>query len=511
MDFIGRKWLIEKILNKTNDHLGEKSNRTFYENLRQSRISHILIKGEAGTGKTSICKQLIDADTQERIIFNFEIDHFKNESYEIKKFSNYLNKSLMVKFNLAIESQSTLNHTLNKLKELDFDTNFLIIIDNIDENNIEFTKYLNKLEKNLPKYIKFMFTSRSAQLGFLFKYDIISIDYNYEENIINNTNLTNDIVDYVLFNLKTNKELLASLVFSTTINPGFSKDLMSLLNLLVIKSSCNFLYVKTFFNFLLSNKNLKFNLVQKIPSTINGLYLYITDYLLNSYKKMLSNSSIRDSISISWSNENQIKSLSSEQSFGDREADYDEPSQDLFHSILNLLIHRQMRPLSKIQLYERLKSKFVFLSESFFNNSFDIISNVLLKTNDLKKYSFIHSSYHDFLCDIKYSTDVHHASLEQANEILACYYFRKLLVTNFTKNDRMYYFTLNNFQQSVLACANTKSLHSSLTYLYETNVIFNPEKRLLIKENANSTVNQNKIGKCDKFKRFFKGFLCGLY
>lgn len=510
MDFIGRKWLIDKILNRTNEQLAEKPNRTFYENLRQSRLSHILIKGEAGTGKTSICKQLVDTDNQGRVLLSFEIDQFKNESYEIKKFSNHLNKSLMVKFNLAIESQTTLLSTLNKLKELDFDTNFLILIDNIDENNVEFAKFLNKLEKNLPKFIKFIFTSRNAQLGFLFKYDIISIDYNYEENIINNTNLTNDIVDYVLFNLKTNKELLASLVFSTTINPGFSKDLMSLLNLLVIKSSCNFLYVKTFFNFLLSNKNLKFNLVQKIPSTINGLYLYITDYLFNSYKKILTNSSIRDSISVSWSYENQMKTVN-EDNFEDKEAAYDEPNQDLFHPILNLFIHRQMKPLSKIQLYERLKSKFVFLSESFFNNSFDIISNVLLQTSDLKKYSFIHSSYHDFLCDIKYSTDVHHASLEQANEVLACYYFRKLLVTNFAKNDRMYYFTLNNFQQCVLACTNTKSLHSSLTYLYESNVIFNPEKRLLIKEQENANINQNRNGKLNKFRRFFKGFLCGLY
>ena len=202
-----------------------------------------------------------------------------------------------------------------------------------------------------------------------------------------------DIQVYILKRLDTDAKL--KLKFSKQDNS------VEMLNLLLIKSNYCLLYVEKIFDLILNNV-IGSNEIKDIPVTLNGLYLFLIERLLRNLEEK-----------------------------------QDQPAKkDLLYSVFGLGL-AELEPFDKTNVFNKLKSRFLNLSYEYFEYLFDYIAPILFtqqKSAEKKKFTLFHSSFIDWLTDVKFCTMKYLANLNEAHFTLTNHYFSELLANKYKKS-----------------------------------------------------------------------------
>ena len=214
--------------------------------------------------------------------------------------------------------------------------------------------------------------------------------------ICNAAHLANlrDIQVYILKRLDTDAKL--KLKFSK------QDSSVEMLNLLLIKSNYCLLYVEKIFDLIL-NGVIGSSEIKDIPVTLNGLYLFLIERLLRSLDERP-----------------------------------DQPARkDLLYSVLGLGL-AELAPFDKTSVFSKLKSRFLNLSYDFFECAFDCVAPILFSqpksVGGDKKFTLFHSSFVDWLTDVKFCTLKYLADLSEAHFTLTNHYFGELLASKYKKS-----------------------------------------------------------------------------
>jgi hypothetical protein len=283
-----------------------------------------------------------------------------------------------------------------------------------------------------------------------------------------------DIQIYILKRLDNDNELKLK----------FNKlNAIEMLNLLLIKSNNCLLYVEKVLDLILLNI-INSREIRDIPVTIYGLYLFLIERLLTDL-----NSAADD-----YRNEQQpvIKQL--------------------IYSIFNLFIV-ELRPISKLKLYLKLKLKYNNLDYNYYEYIFNSIIPILftkcqneMATKQQQQYVLFHSSLIEWFSDVKFCTNKYLFNLSEGHFILMLFYFNKFKKQNFINeqtNSQLNYIThkkllklFKNFQFHLL---NSYQFHlTCVEYNYLLNLCESSSSVLLNYELINDLLfNNNKKDNSD--------------
>jgi hypothetical protein len=182
-----------------------------------------------------------------------------------------------------------------------------------------------------------------------------------------------------------------------------------MLNLLLIKSNNCLLYVEKVLDLILSNI-INSREIRDIPVTIYGLYLFLIERLLTDLE-----SGSADFLHGQQENQPEIKKL--------------------IYSIFNLFIV-ELKPLSKLKLYLKLKLRYYTLDYNYYEYIFNAITPILFtksQSNATKKstimknqeYLLFHSSLIEWFSDVKFCTNKYLSNLSEGHFILTLFYLTK--------------------------------------------------------------------------------------
>jgi hypothetical protein len=275
------------------------------------------------------------------------------------------------------------------------------------------------------------------------------------------TNLK-DIQTYIL------KRLDNDLILKKKFNKSNAIDLF---NLLLIKSNFCVLYVEKVLD-LVMNDFICSNDIKDIPATLNGLYLYLIESILN--KVSFVKGQLLD-------------------------------KKQILYSILSICLIEPGQ-FEKLNVFNRICSRYKDLNFDYFENIFNLIIPILFVKNHLisqsdSKYLLYHSSLVDWLTDVKFCTNNYLVNLNEAHFTLSFYYLKQVKLTKEITN-----LNWNKFKLHLL---NSYSVmpETCLNYFYllcqsdcEINMIlddldekFLECKNLLISEEDNKLIDYNKI------------------
>lgn len=284
---------------------------------------------------------------------------------------------------------------------------------------------------------------------------------------------------------------------------------IEMLNLLLIKSNNCLLYVEKVLDLILSNI-INSREIRDIPVTIYGLYLFLIERLLTD-----------------------LDSGAADFLHGQHESQ--PPIHQLIYSIFNLFIV-ELKPLSKLKVYLKLKLRYRTLDYNYYEYIFNSITPILFtkcEANPDKKYSpsklkimknqeyiLFHSSLIEWFSDVKFCTNKYLSNLSEGHFILTLFYltkFKKYSNLNEQQNTQLNYRKhknllklLKKFQfhlvnsNRVLTCVEynyvlnlcESSTSLQLNYDIINNVLFNCNKK-----NNNNSINdtfsqENRISSC---------------
>jgi hypothetical protein len=371
-------------------------------------FTNYLLVGKPGTGKSTICSQLVAQNPKKYRIVNY--------NGNIDLLLRDVNQALLKMFNLS-NNNNNLFSTLDNIKEIRVikKQKHFIIIDNIDSYGIndicksEITM-INLIAKVLPSNIKLITTlSNNENLVFDFNYNLICLDFNDyaidTNTFLNNSNIQLDTLNLIEHILRQNDCYLFKILINQT--NGNTKLIHHYLNILIIKSQCNFLFINLFFD-LIKSYGQNLSIIDSIGATLNGLYLHILNFLFEKCN-LLVNTDLKPRYSVS-------NSSLTAWVYGVI-VENDDKNQDLFHLILNYLIH--YKELDQNEFYQMLKFNYENLNEDTFNLVMDLIRPILFKTTSTRnELSLRHSSLANFLKDIKFSTIKHYFNITQMNYLI---------------------------------------------------------------------------------------------
>lgn len=422
--------------------------------------SNILISGQSGTGKSTFSSQLSHTHKKLTLLTH----HCSRYTFDsIETLSAQLTHTLTHHFNLPKKSSidTIIQNLRNRAPLQNPSQKPRIIFDAIDQwlyqkNAIKLLNFLkNLLIPHLSAHIQFILTSRSNNLEPLHipsDFFHINLDFNDAEPTPNplNINLINEAIELTLTHLRTQKYLsdnFASLMRCTT-----EIRYRNLVNTIVIKSNCNLLFITTLFNFVRHQKIDLHATVDALPSTLNGLYLYMTQYLYDSYKIVVDTNcvaSIPPSESMSsWTFH---KSFQSEENI------------DLFHLILGVAVCSGAAPMNREEIFEKLQARFGdTVNEYLFELTFNLMDGLIFDSVHRRMF---HLSFGEFLVDVKFCTSRHCVDLAKINEIFVCFYWKRLL--GISEVDDRYYVYLNGFKECLVKCGDREAVDDRLCEIYE--------------------------------------------
>lgn len=449
----------------------------------RSPHSNFLISGQSGTGKSVLSRHLSPTT-----LLTHHCTRFTPDS--IDQLSSSLTQTLIRHFRLP--KKSSLDTAIQTLRKQPAPKTASqkprIIIDAFDEwlcqpNASQLLNFLkNLLISHLSPHIQFILTTRSNNLDTIdLKSDFIhiSLDFNDSEDAPNplNTNIVNDAIELTLWHLRANKYLpsnLVSLMRSTT-----DATYRKLINTIVIKSNSNLLFITKLFDFI-KHQKLDLNAtVDSVPSTLNGLYLHITDYLFDNYKIMIDSNCVTPlPPSDSWVFHKSFQSSHEEQI-------------DLFHLILGVVVFGGKDSVSREGIFERIQARFGdAVNEYMFDLTFNLMESVIFEENQL-----FHWSFADFLIDGKFSTKRHCVDFGVINEVFACFYWKMLMGASVV--DAKYYAHLNSFKDYLIKCGDKESVGERLSEIYR-----NSRNRSATKSTLNTI--STRASNRNPIRRFFR-------
>lgn len=249
-----------------------------------------------------------------------------------------------------------------------------------------------------------------------------------------------DIQTYIL------KRLDSDTLLKTKFNKIDKQLSIELLNLLLIKSNYCVLFVEKIFD-LIRNDFVDIIDIKSIPVTLNGLYLYLIEKLLQNEVGIFCNLKIQKS----------------------------QPCiKDLLYSIFGLSLV-EFRPIEKIILFEKLVSRYQNLSFDYYEKLFDYISKILFSKlkNSTEKFTLFHSSLVDWFTDVKFCTQKYLNNLGESHFVLAYYYYNLLTDVSkfpdgFEKYKKSEYLASvwSCFKQNLFSAKNSSLNDSHLSYFY---------------------------------------------
>jgi archaellum biogenesis ATPase FlaH len=337
--FIGREWLFDYIYK--NQIKPIKAN-TFN--------SVLLITGDSGSGKTSICKQLdarltiqgsqVLSSIRNRVLMVDYFDSGLNKSHNlVDYFKLRLNKCLLDMFSTnggVRESNSdTLFETLSSLRNHSFKYNYTIVLDAIEhvcrnDKSNELVSFLNKLSASLPQRIKLILTCETSY----YENSLSKVIYNHTRVSLNKK--------FSKFSKQCYDPLFIDVLELISAKTKLDKSaVLKQYGRLISRSNCNFLFISKILD-LVSMNVFQASQLDFLPNKLNDLYIYLI-------------------------------SLASQKLKRDETSDF-----DLVKLLLNLFLVNQNKPMSKSQLYHIVKSKHFNLSLELFNDFFRFFSNLFL-------------------------------------------------------------------------------------------------------------------------------------
>ena len=219
-----------------------------------------------------------------------------------------------------------------------------------------------------------------------------------------------DIQIYILKRLDNDNELKLK----------FNKlNAIEMLNLLLIKSNNCLLYVEKVLDLILSNI-INSREIRDIPVTIYGLYLFLIERLLTDLE-----SGAADFLHGQQGNQPEI--------------------QKLIYSIFNLFIV-ELKPLSKLKLYLKLKLRYHTLDYNYYEYIFNAITPILFTKSPInatrkqtimknQEHILFHSSLIEWFSDVKFCTNKYLSNLSEGHFILTLFFLTKFQ-KQFNLNDQ---------------------------------------------------------------------------
>ena len=336
---IGREWLFDYIYN--NQIKPVKAN-TFN--------SVLLITGDSGSGKTSICKQLdarlttqgsqVLSSIRNRVLLVDYFDSGPNKSLNlVDYFKLRLNKCLLDMFstNGGVHelNSDTLFETLSSLRNHSFKYNYTIVLDGIErvchnDKSNQLVSFLNKLSASLPQWIKLILTCETSY----YENSLSKVIYNHTRLSLNKK--------FSKFSKECYDSLFIDVLELISVKTKLDKSaVLKQYGRLISRSNCNFLFISKILD-LVSKNVFQASQLDFLPNKLNDLYIYLI-------------------------------SLANQKSKRDETSDF-----DLVKLLLNLFLVNQNKPMSKSQLYHIVKSKHFNLSLELFNDFFRFFSNLFL-------------------------------------------------------------------------------------------------------------------------------------
>jgi len=478
---------------------------------------------------SKLIQDLVEDETLFAFKDTLELDEFLNDQIDLDQNENYYSELYVT--NLANEFIENVLTPISgkKLK------NVFILIDGIDdiilqserlvfdskrENNLTSAEmllmFINKIFKSFPNWLNLILTCKNLNEKLYFKKYLFNLKYEKiimdksvnvdsiltttttttESNLTsggdsiqsssnsfhsisslnskqtdsfelcNAAHFTNlkDIQTYIL------KRLDNDLILKKKFNKSNAIDLF---NLLLIKSNFCVLYVEKVLD-LVMNDFICSNDIKDIPATLNGLYLYLIESILNkvSYVK------------------------------GHLLLD----KKQILYSILSICLIEPGQ-FEKLNVFNRICSRYKDLNYDYFENIFNLIIPILFVKNHLiisqsdSKYLLYHSSLVDWLTDVKFCTNNYLVNLNEAHFTLSFYYLKQVKLSK--------EITSLNWNKFKLHLLNSYSVmpETCLDYFYllcqsdcEINMIlddldekFLECKNLLVSEEDEKLIDYNKI------------------
>ena len=464
--------------------------------ITRSPHSNFIISGHSGTGKTIISHQL-STQTNTKTLLTHHCTRFTPDT--IDNLSTTLALALSRHFGLPKRSSfdTVLQSIRNQAAPKSATPKAHIIFDAIDEwlyqsNASQLLNFVkNVLIAHLSPHIQFIVTTRSnnlepLQLGTDFFN--LSLDFNDTEHASNplNTNLVNDAIELIMMQLRSNKYLsnnIMSLMRSTT-----DASCRNLVNTIAIKSDTNLLFITKLFDFVKHQKLDLQTTVDAVPSTLNGLYLHMSDYLFDSYRILMDTNCVTslppsESMSSSWIFHKSFQSSR-------------EDHIDLFHFILGVAALAGADGVSREGFFERIQARFGdAVNEYLFELTFNLMEKVFFGED----FGLFHLSFAEFLTDVKFSTTRHCVHFGDINEIFVCFYWKKLL--GVSAIDARYYAYLNCFKEYLIKCGHKEAVGDRLSEIYGNR---NSGKRT--RSDTKTTLNSSSTQSSDRnpIRRFFR-------
>lgn len=394
--FYGRQWLFEKI-----QDIVEKD-----KNLDEPKYRGVVILGQAGSGKTTVCQQLLrpnksqstQNDLFEKIIAYHFCDTNDKQSLDVYKFVQNIALQLYKNEKLAekrrqyymtlianiMKDEHKNEDIVNIFKKVivcplqDYSTNnerLIILVDSIDESMIDnegsntdaidiCNLFVIALQQcALPSWLKFVITTRRQSREII---KMFSGMRKVTLDDLKKSYVVKDVQQYILDRLDSEVELRKHLTHDTA----------EMFNLLQVKSNGCILYLEQILDNIIKGV-LTIQDAVEIPGTLNGLYLWLCQRLF---------------------------------------------PQDIYEThyrpILEILLASRQN-LNFDDLVDIMKLVNKNVNEKQLCESLSKLMTVLQLSNG--RYHFIHHSFCEWLTDVKHCTRRYLCNVSRGNAMLAVY------------------------------------------------------------------------------------------
>ena len=417
--FYGRQWLFEKIQDTV-----EKD-----KNLEQPKYKGVAILGQAGSGKTSVCLQLLHPNesdsTKKELSKNIIAHHFcdadNQESLDVSQFvqdvalqlskhgklANYKEQYDSSDIQDVLKREHKNEDIINIFKKVVVDPlkscevkdeKLLLMVDSIDESLLEGNKpdtdviticslLVIALQQNLlPPWLKLIITARRQSRDVMKMFTglrKITLDDLKKSYVVK------DVQQYILDRLDAEPQLRKHLTRSTA----------EQFNLLHVKSNGCILYLEQILDNVIKGV-LTIEDVSDIPGTLNGLYLWLCQRL---FKDDVYNTHLKP--------------------------------------ILETLLAAKQN-LTFNDLFNIIKLLSDGINERSVHDTLDTLSPMVVEKDG--SYHFVHHSFSEWLIDVKHCTHRFLCNVAKGHAMLAVYFMCGGKTLSLQENERFLYHLLQS-------------------------------------------------------------------